>query len=245
MEEKEFGSVECCDRSGVPASVGLERGWTVGGLYGHFPVADFDAHRLGGVGVARMFWSERWCARIVHAARTPGRIAMPVIVNQKWSGQSKIARGAARWTAVELGGQLTFLSAHLPHKGKKFGEFEAVLVDIQEFVSGRPKQHVILGGDFNASLYSMTDFLHVRESIPRPRTLVDMNDSLRARACRHTMVTELDLTVTSEWMNADTKQELFTRSSWSNSEDSLTQMDFIMTRIGSRRITERCLLSFR
>ena len=29
-----------------------------------------------------------------------------VIVNQKWSGQSKIAGGAARWTAVE-------------HKGKK------------------------------------------------------------------------------------------------------------------------------
>ena len=33
-----------------------------------------------------------------------------VIVNQKWSGQSKIAGGAARWTAVELGGQLTFIS---------------------------------------------------------------------------------------------------------------------------------------
>ena len=37
-----------------------------------------------------------------------------VIVNQKWSGQSKIAGSAARWTAVELGGQLTFISAHLP-----------------------------------------------------------------------------------------------------------------------------------
>ena len=44
------------------------------------------------------------------------------------------------------------------------------------------------------------------------------------------MVTELDLTVTNTWMNADnTEQELFTRSSWSNPEDSLTQMDFIMT----------------
>ena len=30
-------------------------------------------------------------------------------------------------------------------------------------------------------------------------------------------------------MNADTERELFTRSSWSNPEDSLTQMDFIMT----------------
>ena len=43
------------------------------------------------------------------------------------------------------------------------------------------------------------------------------------------MVTELDLTVTNTWMNADTEKELFTRSSWSNPEDSLTQMDFIMT----------------
>ena len=82
---------------------------------------------------------------------------------------------------------MTFMSAHLPHVGKKLGE-----------------------------------------SIPRPRTLVDTNDSLRARAV-HTMVAELDLTVTNTWMNADTEQELFTRSSWSNPEDSLTQMDFIMT----------------
>ena len=41
-----------------------------------------------------------------------------VIVNRKWKGQSKIVGGAARWTAVELDGQLTLLSAHLPHKGK-------------------------------------------------------------------------------------------------------------------------------
>ena len=140
-----------------------------------------------------------------------------VIVNQKWSGQSKIAGGAARWTAVELGGQLTFISAHLPHKGNKLGEFDAVLMEIQEFVTGRPKQHVILRGDFNASLYGMTDYVHVGESMPRPRTLVDTNELLRARAL-HTMVTELDLTVTNTWMNADTEQELFTRSSWSNPE---------------------------
>ena len=101
-------------------------------------------------------------------------------------------------------------------------------MEIQEFVSGRPKQHVILGGDFNASLYGMTYYFHVEESIPRPRTLVDTNDSLRARAS-HTMVAEHDLTVTNTWMNADTEQELFTRSSCSNPADSLTQMDFIMT----------------
>ena len=80
-------------------------------------------------------------------------------------------------------------------------------MEIQEFVNGRPKQQVTLGGDFDASLYGMTDYFHVGESIPRPRTLVDTNDSLRARAL-HTMVTELDLTVTNTWMNADTEREL-------------------------------------
>ena len=33
-------------------------------------------------------------------------------------------------------------------------------MEIQEFVSLRPKQHVILGGDYNASLCGMTDFFH-------------------------------------------------------------------------------------
>ena len=40
-----------------------------------------------------------------------------VIVNRKWKGQSKIVGGAARWTAVELDGQLTLISVHMPHKG--------------------------------------------------------------------------------------------------------------------------------
>ena len=187
VEGKEFGSVVCCDRSGVSESVELERVWTVGGVYRHFLVADFDAHRLGRFVAARMFqkigWSERWCSRIVHTARTLGRIAM--LGNHREPEMERTivdCRGAARWTAVELDGQMTFISAHLPHKGKKLGEFDAVLMEIQEFVSGRPKQHLILGGVFNANLYGMTDFFHVGESIPRPRTLVDTNDSLRARA---------------------------------------------------------------
>ena len=132
-EEKEFGTVECCDRSGVFESVELERGWFVRGLYGHFPVADFDAHRLGCVVVARMFqkigWSERWYTRIVHAIRTLGRIAMPGSCRQSEMERTNVG-DAARWTAVELDGQLTLISAHLPHKGKKLGEFEAALMDI-------------------------------------------------------------------------------------------------------------------
>ena len=65
-------------------------------------------------------------------------------------------------------------------------------MEIQEFVSGRPEQQVILGGDFNASLYGMTDYFHVEESNPRPRTLVDTNDSLRARASHDGGRTGLD-----------------------------------------------------
>ena len=132
------------------------------------------------------------------------------------------------WRVRQDGLRSSWVASPFASQTKKLEEFEAVLMEIQEFVSGRPEQHVILGGDFNASLHGMTDFFHVGESIPRPRTLVDTNDSLRARAL-HTTVTELDLTVTNTWMNADTEQELFTRSSWSNLADSLTQKDFIMT----------------
>ena len=107
-------------------------------------------------------------------------------------------------------------------------------------MSGRPGQHLILGGDFNVSLYGLTDCHHVGESIPRPRTLLDTNeldtnDSLRARAL-HTFVAELDLTVTNTWMDADSEEELFTRSIWSDPAESLTQMDFIMT---SRKLEMR------
>ena len=48
-----------------------------------------------------------------------GRLrCLAVVVNQKWCGESKIAGGAARWTSFELDGQLTLISAHLPHKRK-------------------------------------------------------------------------------------------------------------------------------
>ena len=110
-EEKEFGTVECCDISGVFESVELERGWFVRGLYRHFPVADFDAHRLGCVVVTRMFqkigWSERWCTRNVHAVRTLGRIAMSGSCRQSemertiedCRGCGKMDCGRDGWTA--------------------------------------------------------------------------------------------------------------------------------------------------
>ena len=232
-KETEFGTVERCDRSGVIESVELECGWIGRRLYRYFPVADFNARRLGRVVVARMFrktgWIERGRSRIVHAVRTLGRIAMSGGYRQSemertiedCRGCGKMDCGRAGWTADPH-------FSSLASQRRKLAEFEATLTELQEFLNGRPKQHVILGGDFNVNLFGMTDYLHVGESIPRPRTLIDTNDSLRARAL-HTMVTELDLTVTNTWMNADTERELFTRSSWSNPEDSLTQMDFIMT----------------
>ena len=107
-------------------------------------------------------------------------------------------------------------------------DFESVLTDIQDFMSGRPGQHLILGGDFNVSLHGLTDYHHVGQSIPRPRTLLDTSDSLRARGLQ-TVVAELDLTVTNTWIDADSEQDLITRSSRSGPAKSLTQMDFIMS----------------
>ena len=144
-----------------------------------------------------------------------------VIMHQRWSGQSKAVGGASRWTAVELDGQMTIISAHLPHKGKKLGDFESVLTDTQDFMSGRPGQHLILRGDFNVSLYGFTDYHHVGESIPRPRTLMDTNDSQRARAVAHCRG-RIDLTVTNTWMDADSERELYTRCSWTDPGELLS-----------------------
>ena len=66
----------------------------------------------------------------VHELFTPsellGGLRCPaVIVNRKWKGQSKIVGGAARWTAVELGGQLTFISAHFATQRKEIGRIRS------------------------------------------------------------------------------------------------------------------------
>ena len=83
----------------------------------------------------------------------------------------------------------------------------------------RSGQHLILGGDFSASLHGLTDFHHVEESIPRPTTVTDTKDFLCARAL-HTLVAEMDLAVTNTWM--DNKNQL------DGTKDAQTQMDFIM-----------------
>ena len=71
----------------------------------------FDVHRLGCIAVARKFqktgWSERWCTRIVHAVRSPGKIAMSGSYRQSemertiedCRGCGKMDCGRAGWTA--------------------------------------------------------------------------------------------------------------------------------------------------
>ena len=62
------------------------------------------------------------------------------------------------------------------------------LVEMQDFMCGRPGQHLI-GLQFELSS------IDTLSSIPRPRTLTDTNDTLRARSL-HAVVAELDLSVT-------------------------------------------------
>ena len=149
------------------------------------------------------------------------------IVNQKWKGQSKIVGcgkmdcGRAGWTADP---HFSTFATQRKEIGRIRGSFDGN-PGIREWETQTTRD---LSGGLQCKPLRYDRFFHVGESIPRPRALVDTNDSLRARAL-HTMVTELDLTVTNTWMNADTERELFTRSSWSNPEDSLTQMDFVMT----------------
>ena len=149
-----------------------------------------------------------------------------VIVNQKSCGQSKIAGGAARWTAVELGGSVDFHFSPFASQREEIVRIRGSFDGHQGIREWETQTTFDPGWRLQCEPVRSDRLLPC--GIPRPRTLVDTNDSLRARPL-HTMVTELDLTVTNTWMNVDTEQELFTRSSWSNPEDSLTQMDFIMT----------------
>ena len=152
-----------------------------------------------------------------------------VIMHQRWSGQSKAVGGASRWTAVEPDGQMTISSAHVPHKGKILGDFEAVLTEIQFFMSGRPETAPDPGRTLQCELVRIDRPTSCGRVDPKTaRTLMDTNDSQRARAL-HTVLAELDLTVTNTWMDADSERELYTRCSWTDPGESLTQMDFIMT----------------
>ena len=85
---------------------------------------------------------------------------------------------------IELGGQLTIASAHLPHKGRQLGELGTLLAQIQTFVHERARQHWILGGAFNAT-FGLTDFHHVGESTPRPDTLTDTKRFLAPASTAH------------------------------------------------------------
>ena len=77
-----------------------------------------------------------------------------------------------------------------------------------------------------------------REEVCRFRvgfdTLMDTNDSLRARAL-HAVVAELDLRVTNSWMDAGPEQELYTRCSWTDPGDADTHgLYYDLKEIGSK-----------
>ena len=95
MDGKEFGSVECGDRSGVSGCVEPEDSTDIF-LSQISMLTDWDVlmlqecvRKLDGViiGAHELFTP----LELLGGLRCPA-----VIVNQKWSGQSKIAGGAAR-----------------------------------------------------------------------------------------------------------------------------------------------------
>ena len=173
------------------------------------------------------FKKERWCeccrTRALHAERTGGGTAVPS------SHHTSAAGRASRWIAVGW-----TVDYHLgpSHRGRKLRDFETVLAEIPDFIRGRLGHHLILGGDFIASFYGLTDFHDVGESIPSPRTLTDTNDA------RHVVVAELDLTVTNTWMDAGSGKGLYTRCSWTEPGDAQTQLDFIIVseKLEARRL---------
>ena len=120
--------------------------------------------------------------------------------------KTKAFGGASRWTAVELDGQTTIISAHLLHKGKKLGRFRVGFEGNPGFHEWKTRTAPDPGWRLQCEL--------ARIDRPSPCWRVDP---------------KTDLTVANTWMDADSEPELFTRSSWSDPVESLTQMDFIMS----------------
>ena len=115
---------------------------------------------------------------------------------------------------------------------------EAVLTEIQDVMSGRPGQHLILSGGVR------TD---------RPSSCGRDDPKTENADTRAFGRSGLD---GGTWVDADPERELYTRCSWTDPGESSTQMHFIMTwgklearrvqvldlQTGSRQTTGRCLL---
>ena len=180
-KERKFGTVECCDRSGILESVELECGWSGRKLCRHFPVADLNAHRLGCVIVARMFpqtgWGGCWCARIVHAVRTLGRVAMSGSYCQsEMEGTIEDCRGCGKMDCGRAGWSVDFHFSPFATQRKEIGRIRS---------------------SFDADLEpGMTDCFYVGVLILGLQMTDDLNDFLTVRATH--------LTVTNTWMNTHT-----------------------------------------
>ena len=144
-----------------------------------------------------------------------------VIMHQKWSGE-QMDCGRAGWTD-----DLHFSPPAAQEK--ESGRVRADSVRNPKFRDWQAWTAPDLGRRFQCEPVYGIDGLSPRWRInPKTEKMLDTNETLRARAL-HTVVAELDLTVTNTWMDADTDQDLYTRSSWSDPSESQTQMDFIMT----------------
>ena len=136
------------------------------------------------------------------AERTGGGTAMPS--SHRTSAMERTSEscwGSERMDCMQSSwvDRVEYYSGPAAPQRQKVGRVRDGLGGNLGFVLRRLGQPLILGGDFNARFYGLTDFRHAKNSIPRPRTLTGTNHTLRAGE-RHTVVAELDLTVTNTWM---------------------------------------------
>ena len=109
-------------------------------------------------------------SRTIHSEIVVGR---PTLLGD--CGRPAVERtGESDWCNLQT--DCTRVGSHLPHRGSKLVDFQAVLTKILSFRSVTIRSRLVLCGEFNRSFCGMTDYHHVGESISRPRTLTDTND---------------------------------------------------------------------
>ena len=227
-EWKEFGSAKCCDRPCVFESAELERGWSGGRLNGHFLVADSGAHRLGrfvtGVNVgAHELFTPSELPSSHHASE------MELTIKSCWWSE-QMDCSPPGWTDDE----------HFSSFASQRKYLEGFRVGFDRnpgFHEWETRTAPDCGWRLQCELQRI-DRQSSRGRVDSKTENAVGHDSQRARVS-HTVGAELDLTVTNTWMDADPEPELFTRSSWSDPAQSLTQLDFIMS---SRKLEMRRVL---
>ena len=128
-----------------------------------FSVADFATHSVGYLVAAGTFqkigWCECWCTRAIHAERIGGETAEPS--NHHTSAMERTSD--SRWESEQMDCSRAGLTVDC-----HFGTFASQRQNVGRcrdcsgenpgFHEREIGQHLILGGDFNASFYGLTDF---------------------------------------------------------------------------------------